>query len=355
MTSPNFSFRTFLVYAQAIILIVAALYFARTLFIPMSYGLLLAVVLFPVCKKLEKHGWPRSLSITVALLIVIALFAGLLSLLVVEINLFSKDLPALKEKLLSAMPQIQKWLSNTAGISLETQSTWWQDTIHNIMSNPSAMIRNALTATAGTFVTFFLVPVYTALFLYNRGVFVQFLIRITPDTYKERLPYILEQATGTYSKFIKGMVFVYLIVGVLNSTGLFILGIEHAILFGMLTALMTIIPYVGIIISSLLPITVAWLTKDSIWYPVGVIVVLSFVQYMEANIIFPKVVGAQLNVSTWATLVAIIIGGMLWGISGMILFIPFVGILKIVLDQFPAGQVFNILLARSEKKIHGNK
>jgi len=96
----------------------------------------------------------------------------------------------------------------------------------------------------------------------------------------------------------------------------------------------------------LLPITVAWLTKDSIWFPVGVIGVLAFVQYLEANIIFPKVVGSQLNISTWAVLVAVIAGGMLWGISGMILFIPFVAILKIIFEQFPAGRVFNILLAR---------
>ena len=169
---------------------------------------------------------------------------------------------------------------------------------------------------------------------------------ITPADYKERLPQILEKATGTYSKFIKGMLFVYLIVGTLNSIGFFLLGIKHAILFGTLTALLTIIPYVGIIISSLLPITVAWLTKDSIWFPVGVIVVLAFVQYLEANIIFPKVVGTQLNISTWAVLVAVIAGGMLWGISGMVLFIPFIAILKIILEQFPAGRVFNILLAR---------
>lgn len=349
MTSPTFTFKGFLIYAQAVILIVIALYFAKPLLIPMSYGLLLAVILFPMCKKLEQHGWPRSLAITTALLTVIALFAGLLSLLVVEINLFSKDIPALRQKLLSTMPAFQQWLSETTGISLQSQSSWWQDAFHSIIANPFGIIKNTVSATAATFVTLFLIPIYTALFLYNRSVFVQFLIRVTPPDYKERLPRILEQATGTYSKFIKGMVFVYLIVGTLNSTGFFILGIEHAILFGVLTALMTIIPYVGIIISSLLPLTIAWLTKDSIWYPIGVIVVLSFVQYLEANIIFPKVVGAQLNISTWATLVAIIIGGLLWGISGMILFVPFIGILKIVFEQFPGGQVFNILLARSGK------
>ena len=105
----------------------------------------------------------------------------------------------------------------------------------------------------------------------------------------------------------------------------------------------------GIIICVLLPISVAWITKDSIWYPLGVIAIFAFVQYLEANVIFPRIVATQLKVSTWATLVAIIAGGILWGVSGMILFIPFVGILKIVFDYIPGGKPFNILLGREGK------
>jgi len=87
-----------------------------------------------------------------------------------------------------------------------------------------------------------------------------------------------------------------------------------------------------------------------LWYPVGVVAIFAFVQYLEANVIFPKIVATQLNVSTWATLVAIIAGGILWGVSGMILFIPFIGILKIVLDYIPEARAFKILLERDSTK-----
>ncbi|RYY15442.1 MAG: AI-2E family transporter [Chitinophagaceae bacterium] len=337
-----------LFYAQAGIVAVAVLYFAKGLLIPMSYGLLLSVVLFPLCKKLEKNGWSRTSAIAATLTLVMALFTMLLALLIVEVNMFSKDLPSVMTKLQVEAGEFERWVNKHFGIALTPQNEW-KALLYNLVANSSGVIKNTLYATAGTLVTLFLVPVYTALFLYNRHLFVRFLVNITPVSLKEQLPRIIERATATYSQFIKGMLFVYIIVAVSNSLGLLILGIEHAILFGILTALMTVIPYVGIIISSMLPITVAWLTKDSIWYPVGVIAILSFVQYLEANIIFPKLVGTQINVSTWATLVAIIAGGMLWGISGMILFIPFLGIAKIIFEQFPAGRTFNILLARSEK------
>jgi predicted PurR-regulated permease PerM len=142
------------------------------------------------------------------------------------------------------------------------------------------------------------------------------------------------------------MIVVYLIVGILNSLSLLILGVRHAILFGMLCAIMTIIPYIGIFVSAMLPISVVWLDTGSVWYPVGVVAAFSIIQYLEANVIFPKVVGTQLHVSTMAMLVAVVIGGLIWGVAGMVLFIPFVAILKIISDNIKEWEPINLLLSR---------
>jgi predicted PurR-regulated permease PerM len=137
-------------------------------------------------------------------------------------------------------------------------------------------------------------------------------------------------------------------VGALNSIGLFLLGIEHAFLFGMVTAFMTVIPYIGIFISAALPVTIALITKDSIWHAAGVVLVFSVVQYLEANLIFPKIVGQQLGLSTWSVIVAMIIGTLLWGLAGMILFTPFAAILKIFSDHIDELKMINVLLKREE-------
>ena len=143
------------------------------------------------------------------------------------------------------------------------------------------------------------------------------------------------------------MTLVYIIVGILNSIGLFALGVRNAILFGFLCSVMTIIPYIGIFISALLPISIIWLETNNVWYPLGVIAVFSIVQYLEANVIFPKVVGTQLEVSTLAMLVAVIAGGIIWGVAGMILFIPFLAILKIISDHIKEWKPLNVLLSRN--------
>jgi len=337
--------QSLLTYLQIIFFAGVLLYFGRALFIPLFYGLFIAIILYPVCKWLQRRGLSRSLAIAIGLFLVAIVFAGLITLLALEINAFRHDIPALRIKLDPALLRFQQWLEDNFSISLNAQQEWLRRTL-DTLSNSTGLI---LIGTANALFMLFLVPVFTALFLYSRQDFVRFLARMVNDEFNNRLQNILERSVQTYFNFFKGMILVYFIVGILNSIGLLALGIRHAILFGFLTAIMTIIPYIGIFVSALLPISVAWITKDSIWYPLGVVAVFAFVQYLEANVIFPRVVASQLKVSTWATLVAILAGGILWGVSGMILFIPFVGMLKIITDHVPEWAPLNAVLEREEK------
>lgn len=328
--------------------IVLLLYFGQVLFVPLFYGLFIAIVLYPICRRLEKHGFSKALAITTGLLLVFVLFAVIVWLLVLQFNAFLADLPELKTKLRPALANLQSLLENNFGIPVASQNEWEHDLPGKLSGDAPALIGGIFNKTVSGLFTIFITPVFAALFLYNRKDFVLFLEKLLDDKYKDRLHRVLGQTILTYFHFIKGMIFVYIIVGILNSIGLLALGIKHAVLFGFLTAIMTIIPYMGIFISALLPITIAWVTKDSIWYPIGVIAVFILVQYLEANVIFPAVVGKQLNISTWATLVAIIGGGILWGVNGMILFIPFLGMLKLATDNIPEWEAVNVLIRRKE-------
>jgi predicted PurR-regulated permease PerM len=295
---------------------------------------------------METKGFLRSLAIAVIITFVIALFGTLLWMLGYEINLFIKDIPVISDRLIRFSPQLAHWLEATMGMTPSMQNDWIDKIAHNFSSSVTGYLRGALNATISTLVILVMIPIYTALFLYHRGTFVKFLKLIVGDRYRNKLPAILSQSILSYYNYIKGTFFVYCIVGVLNSAGLLLLGIDHAILYGMVTSFMMVIPYVGIFISAALPVSVALVTKDSVWYPIGVVAIFVFIQYLESNVIFPRIVGQQLNLSTWATLVAIIIGTLLWGISGMILFTPFAAILKIISDNIDEWKPLNILLNR---------
>ncbi len=323
------------------------LYFGKVLLVPLSFGLLIAIISYPGCKWLEQKRWPRGLAVSTLMLFIIAIFGLLLTLLGYELNLFFKDIPQIKNRMSMFSIEISQWLQSL-GVQSELQHSLISRIKTDFNQSINSYLGGAISATTSTLFSLIMIPIYGSLFLYHRKTFVRFLHAIAGNRYRDKLNSILQLSIHSYFSFIKGTFIVYCIVGVLNSIGLLMLGIEHAILFGVVTAFMTIVPYVGIIISAALPVAVALITKDSIWYAAGVIFVFTVVQYLEANIIFPHVVGQQINLSTWAVLVAIVIGTLLWGIAGMILFIPFMAILKIVSDHLEGWEPLNILLNRNE-------
>lgn len=334
-------FHTAVKYLQLILLVSVLFYFGKPLLVPLFFGLLTAIVLCPVCRWLERKGCSRSLAVFICLFIVALLVAAFALLLVWQVNLLRKDAPAIIGKATVLIHHLQQKFAVVFG--MEQVHTNWGE---RFISAATGMAGAVFSAASSTFFMLFMIPIYAALFLYHRNVFVQFLQLVVPVKYKHQLDEILNETIHTYFNYIKGMVLVYIIVGVLNSIGLMVLGVRHAILFGMLCAVMTIIPYLGIIISALLPITVVWMDTGNLFYPVAVVALFTFVQYLEANIIFPKVVGTQLNVSTFVILVAIIAGGIVWGVSGMVLFIPFAAILKIISGHIDEFKPLNILLSR---------
>lgn len=212
------------------------------------------------------------------------------------------------------------------------------------------VLRHIFSASAFSLVMLILVPVYAVLILFYRKTWLLILTRIFSSEKKEKVHEMISLTIQSYYSFIKGMAIVYLIVGVLNSIGLLLLGVPHAILFGFIVAILTFIPYVGIIIGSLLPIAMAWITFDSVWYPVGVVAIFTFVQYLEANIIFPLAVSRKLNVNTLIMLLAIFAGGIVWGMAGMILFVPFVGIARLIADHNPRWKTWALILGAKEEQ-----
>jgi predicted PurR-regulated permease PerM len=195
-----------------------------------------------------------------------------------------------------------------------------------------------------------LVPIFSALILAYREMLAEVLYRLFPARKRESIHEILVETIVAYYNFVKGMLLVYLIVGLLNSLGLWIIGVPRPFLLGFIASILTFIPYVGILVASLPPIFISWVTYNSILYPFYVILVFTFVQLLEAYLIFPFAVGGSLKINTLVIMVVILVGGMLWGGAGMILFIPFVSILKLIADRTEGLETLAILLGEGKTK-----
>ncbi|HCR55132.1 MAG TPA: AI-2E family transporter [Cytophagales bacterium] len=323
------------------------LYFGRTFLIPLSFAMLISFILYPICAWMESKSISRMTAILFSMSIVLLLGASIIVLLVYQFISFLSEWSALKLKLLEAIEQISGFLLETFGLSRVKQNQLLNEIFNQSSGNILVIIRQTITTYSLSLVLLILVPIYSTLILFYRRRLVKAVYMIFPIESRVGIRTILGQTITAYYNFIKGMGIVYFIVGTLNSIGLLLLGVPHAIFFGYAAAILTFIPYVGIIVGSLLPIGMSWITYNSIWYPVGVVLLFTFVQYLEANLIFPLAVSNKLKINALATISAIIIGGIIWGVAGMILFVPFLAIAKLIVDNSPKHKTWSVLLGTS--------
>jgi predicted PurR-regulated permease PerM len=338
-----------------VVLISFVLYFGKTLFIPLSFSLLVSFILYPICEWLEKKGINKIVSIFLAISTIFILLGAITLLLFMQVEGFLLEWHTFRVKFAESLVQLYAYFEERYGIKTNGLS----ELPKNLVSGSGTQIFGFLinTAYSISMSIFFLiiVPVFSTLILYYRHVLANVLYRLFPSDKKETIHEILVETIHSYYNFVKGMLLVYLIVGILNSIGLAIIGIPHPVAFGFIASILTFVPYVGIIISSLLPIAISWITYDSLWYPLGVIIVFTFVQILEGNIIFPLAVGNRLKINPLIIIIVIIAGGILWGAAGMILFIPFISIIKLIADRTDSLKTLSLLLGSdSTPKIKRN-
>lgn len=344
--------RNYLAVLQYVLFGGVMMYLGRSVLVPLCYSALIAFILYPVCIWFERRGASRAMSIFYSVSILSILIIGLVLLLIYQVSAFSGEWPAIKLRVADTLHQISHALTTYLGVTDEQQAKYIATIADQGAGSVLSVLRRAVSVSATSAVLAVLVPIYTCLILFYRKQWIEVLGKLFPAIDISRIKNIASMTIVTYYNFIKGMGIVYLTVGILNTVGLLALGVPHAALFGFLVSILTIIPYVGILAGSLLPVAMAWIAHDSIWYPLGVVAVFAFVQYLEANVIFPFAVSSKLKVNTMVVLIAIFVGGLIWGVSGMILFVPFVGILKLVADQTPGLSALAMALGTSDEQKH---
>ncbi|TDD97962.1 AI-2E family transporter [Flavobacterium cellulosilyticum] len=329
---------------QFTVLVSLLLYFGKTLFIPLSFSMLISFILYPICKWLEQKGVNKIIAIFLPIFCLILFFGALFFLLLTQLIEFSNEWGLFKIKIVETINQLSFFIVEKFNFSTEKQLNFVKNIVDNSGSQAFSFLQTTFYSLSESVFYLIIIPVYSILILYYRKLLVNVLYRIFSSEKKKIIHEILVETIHAYYNFIKGMLIVYLVVGILNSIGLAIIGIPHPILFGFIASIFTFIPYIGIIISALLPITISWITFNSIWYPIGVIFVFSTVQLLEAYIIFPFAVGGRLKINTLVIILVIIIGGILWGAVGMILFIPFISIIKLIADRTKNLKTLSVVL-----------
>lgn len=316
-----------------LILLTLVLYYGREILMILVFSGFLAMLMVPVSNRLEKWGMPRVPSTLISVLMIVVVISLVLMLVTIQIVTFTEDLPLIEKKLETFISGIQSWIQNSFGISPEQQMKALNEQAKNTISTAGTFLTGLVTGLMALIGSFMLILVLTFLFLLHREKYENFFILLYKDEKREDAKVIFGEVSKIAQQYLVGRTISIIILTVFYTIGLLILGIKNAFLLSAVAAIVTFIPYVGPIIGGMLPVFMALVTEDTFGPALGVIIVISLAQLFDNYFIEPYVVGGNVNISPFFTILILIVGGLIWGIAGVILFLPLLGMLKIFFDH----------------------
>jgi predicted PurR-regulated permease PerM len=341
----------------ALVLIVFIMREAKAILVPLLISGLLAILISPFTTLLEKIRLPRSLAVGISVISLIAMLSALVYFFYNQILRFSGDLALLEERVGYYIGRINAYTEAHFDGVVPISGENLQNSVFQYLYENAAGLTQGVIATVGTLTMVFIMPIYIFLFLYFRRFLIEFILLSFEEKYKLKVRNVISKVKLVVQNYITGMFLVICILMVLNSVALLSLGIKHAFLFAGFAAILNVIPFLGPFIGATLPILFAFLTKDSLWYPVGVFMAFYIIQLFESNLFTPKIVGGKVSMNPLMTIIALFVGNFIWGLAGMILFIPGMAILKVIFDEMEGMEAYGFLLGdtRSAKKKSDSK
>lgn len=334
----------------ALALLLGFMYATQTVLIPLLFSILIAISLYPLARLFERLRLGKATSAILSVVVAIAFLYFIGWFIVHQSIIIGKDASAITAKVMSVLDRAQRWVETTFNVQRNTMMDQLRDQGDKMMSNAGAMASATFGSIGNILAGTVLVPLFSFFLLYYRDFFREFFFKAFKSTSQSKVHETLNKIYTVVQSYLLGLVTVMGIVAVLNTIGLMVMGIEYAWFFGTLASLLMLLPYIGIAIGSILPALFALAVKDSAWYAVGVIAWFQVVQFLEGNIITPNIVGSKVSINPLMAIIAILLGGMLFGLSGLILALPLTATIKVLFDAIPSMQAFGFLIGEPEKE-----
>jgi predicted PurR-regulated permease PerM len=338
------------VYAKAIIILVGLialftiLYIAQSIIVPLVFATIVSILLHPIVNFFVKFRINKIISILITLLLTLIVFAALGTLVISQISRLSDAWPLLVEKITGFLNQSTSWVSEYFDIKPQKLNEWILTTKEELINTSGAAIGQTLVRIGSIVFVLLLVPVYIFLLLYYQPLLLEFIHKLFGAKNHSQVSEIVKQTKTVIQHYLIGLVIEAALVATMYITALFILGIDYAILIGIIGAFLNLIPYVGGLVGVALPMIVALATKPSPWTAVYVLAIFYFIQLIDNNLIVPKVVAGKVKINALFSILVVIAGSALWGIPGMFLAIPMLAIIKVIFDHIEPLKPWGFLL-----------
>lgn len=320
------------------------LFYGQDIIFPILLSLLFAIILRPAVTFMSKRlRFPHVIAVIFTILIFICIFLSVLYFISFQVSDMANDWGKIKENFFYHTDNFQRLIRENFNLSNREQKEIINKATNDTMKSGNQIVGSTLTSFGDVLLNLTLIPIYTFLILYYQNHFVTFLCKLYKTENHPKLREILSQIKIAVQSYIVGLLFEMIAVSVLTSVGLYIIGVEYFILLGIITGLLNMIPYIGIFIAGILSIMVSLTGSTDSSVILGVIIVNVVVQLIDNNILVPMFVNSKVQINAFVSIVGIIIGNVLGGITGMFLAIPIIAIIKVIFDRIESLQPWGYL------------
>jgi predicted PurR-regulated permease PerM len=333
-----------------VILVFVVLYFGSPFLMPFFFGVLFASLMSPFCNFLEKIKIPKAMSALVATLLVFIVLGALMFVFVSQINRFASNVSMFSDELQALISDIQAYITSLTDITVEDQSSFLQSRWLQLIDRIEPMLTDFLSSIFSTLISFLIVLIYTFLLLLYRDKIYRFALMYISDDKRDNFHNTATKINKVVFHYLWGRAKVMMILGIMYYIVFSIFGLPYALLLTIFGSLITIIPYLGPFISGFLPILFSFIFFDSIQKAIFFSILVMIIQLVESYVLEPLIIGKEVKLNPLIVIVAVIVGGLVWGIAGMILFVPMFAMFKIVAKNTSGLEPIGFLFDSTKKK-----
>ena len=320
------------------------MYIGQSIIVPVVFAVIIAILLHPIVDFFVRLKINRVIAIVITLFLSFLIIAAFVDLLFSQARMLSESWPILVEKLTTILNQSITSIAGYLNMDPQNIHEWILKTKGELINSSSAIIGQTIILFGSGLMILFLIPVYVFIILFYQPLLLDFIRRLFPSGNQSQVKEIVSKTKKLIQSYLVGLVIEFVMMSILNSTALLLLGIQYAILFGVIGAALNVIPYIGGIVAVALPMMVAIATKSTAWYAVYVMIAYYVIQLFDNNYIVPIIVSSKVKINALFSIIVVFIGNAMWGIPGMFLSIPLLAIVKLFCDNIESLKPWGFLL-----------
>lgn len=326
-------------------------YIGSNIITPVMLAFLFMVLLLPLHTLLHtKLRFPIYIASFITVVVFVLCIAAILAFISYQVTDIANDFDIIKKNAISFFNNVQSYIHEKFQISIWEQKKYIEKVTNDSVQNGSGTLGTAIGSLSDVLFNCMLVVVFTFLFLLYKTHFILFLAKLFDKEEHGRLQDIITRIKISINNYILGLIFEMFVVSILTGLGLWIIGAKYFILLGLMTGILNLIPYIGIMIAGILTILSSLTGTPELSMVVSIIIVNIVVQLIDNNILVPLIINSKVEINALVSIIGIIIGGSVAGIAGMFLAIPLLAILKIIFDRIESLEPWGYVMGNHMPK-----